>query len=178
MGSTTTSVSYSSPTYTPSVSVNIPSYGGGGRSTVPIHRFWHAGINDHFYTTNSGEGFPHGYQSEGVGFNLSSVQTPGLVPVYRYYKNDTKDHFYTSNSTEIGVVSPGMSGNHGYVCEGILGYISPSPMPGTIPVYRYWKASTHDHFYTTNSGEIGAITSGVTGNHGYMCEGVLGYAFM
>jgi hypothetical protein len=150
----------------------------GGRSIVPIYRFWHSGINDHFYTTNSSEGGSHGYASEGVGFQLSAAPSPGLVPVYRYYKHETKDHFYTANASEIGVVSHGMSGNHGYVCEGVLGYISPNPIPGTVPVYRYFKGASNDHFYTTNASEIGAVSHGATGNHGYTCEGVLGYAFM
>jgi hypothetical protein len=157
--------------------MNMPGY-GGGRSITPVYRFWNASTNDHFYTISSNEGFPAGYISEGVSFNLSAVPAPGLVPVYRYYKHDVHDHFYTTNQSEIGVVAQGMAGNHGYVCEGVLGYISPNPIPGTIPVYRYWKASIHDHFYTTKSSEVGTVTTGVTGNHGYMSEGVLGYAFM
>jgi hypothetical protein len=89
-----------------------------------------------------------------------------------------KDHFYTTNGGEIGVVTPGMSGKYGYVCEGILGYISATSIPGTIPVYRYWKEAAHDHFYTTNAQEIGTVVSGHTGNHGYVCEGILGYSFV
>jgi len=98
--------------------------------------------------------------------------------VYKYIKHDVHDHFYTTNANEIGVVSPGMAGKHGYVCEGVLGYISQTQQPGTVPVYRYFKAGSHDHFYTTNVSEIGAVVAGSAGNHGYTCEGVLGYAFM
>jgi hypothetical protein len=161
--------------------VTIPSYPAhhhqGRPALVPIHRFYHGGASDHFYSTNIGEGGPHGYASEGVGFQLAAQQTPGLVPVYRYWKSDFKDHFYTTNAGEIGVVTQGMSGKFGYVCEGILGYISPNSIPGTIPVYRYWNESVHDHFYTTNASEIGTVVNGAVGKNGYACEGVLGYAY-
>jgi hypothetical protein len=149
-----------------------------GRSLVPIYRFWHSGNSDHFYATTPGEGGPHGYASEGVGFQLSASPGPGLAPVYRYWRADVKDHFYTTNGGEIGVVNPGMSGKYGYLCEGILGYISTNSAHGTIPVYRYFKAASHDHFYTTNASEIGTVVTGSTGNHGYACEGVLGYSFV
>jgi hypothetical protein len=165
------------PVYNPAVS--MPAYGGsGGRSLVPIHRFYHQGHLDHFYSANITEGTPNGYSPEGVAFQLSSTQAAGLVPVYRYWRADVKDHFYSTNGGEIGVIHPGATGKHGYVCEGVLGYISPVSMPGTTPVYRYFKEASNDHFYTTNGSEIGAVVSGTYGNLGYMCEGVLGYAFI
>ena len=37
--------------------------------------------------------------------------------------------------------------------------------PGTVPLYRYWKASVSDHFYTTNINEIAVE------NNGYQSEG-------
>jgi 6,7-dimethyl-8-ribityllumazine synthase len=161
-------------------SVTIPSFGapGGGRVLVPIHRFYHPGHLDHLYSTNVSEGTPHGYASEGVAFQLSSSPAAGLVPVYRYWRAEVKDHFYTTNVSEMGTVTPGSMGKFGYVCEGVLGYISPVSQPGTVPVYRYWKESVSDHFYTTNASEIGAVVQGSTGNHGYVCEGVLGYSFI
>jgi hypothetical protein len=158
----------------------MPSYGhgSGGKVLVPIHRFFHSGHLDHFYSTNITEGTPNGYTPEGVAFQLSSTPVAGLVPVYRYWRSDVKDHFYTTNGGEIGVVTPGASGQFGYVCEGVLGYISPVSMPGTIPVYRYYKEASNDHFYTSNASEIGAVVKGSQGNLGYVCEGVLGYAFI
>jgi len=163
------------------VSVNVPYPVTPGRTVAPVYRYWNGNSNDHFYTTNSGEisgGHSQGYSSEGVAFQLSSLPSPGLVPVYRYFKHDVKDHFYTTNTNEIGVLTAGMTGKHGYVCEGILGYISPTQIPGTVPVYRYWKPSDSDHFYTTNTSEIGVVVVGSSGNHGYVCEGILGYAFI
>ena len=42
-------------------------------------------------------------------------------------------------------------------------------------MYRYWKASVWDHFYTTNPEEIGTTTSGETGNFDYVSEGIAGH---
>jgi hypothetical protein len=37
-------------------------------------------------------------------------------------------------------------------------------------VHYYWHEGHHDHFYTTNPGEIGTTTLGQVGNHGYKSE--------
>jgi hypothetical protein len=150
---------------------------------APVYRYWSPATNDHLYTTNAGEigtttpgqTGNHGYTSEGVGFYIFAHQHAGLVPVYRYWQGDTHDHLYTANAGEIGTTTPGQTGNHGYKFEGILGYVSPNPFHGGVPIHRYWKDDTHDHFYTTNEGEIGTTTPGHSGNHGYKSEGAIGY---
>jgi len=143
----------------------------------PVHRYWNAGITDHFYTVDPNEigAGKHGYVGEGVAFHVFSHHHHGLVPVYRY--NKAGDHFYTANAAEIGTTHPGQAGHHGYTCEGVLGYVSPTAFHGGIPVYRYYKedSSAGDHFYTSNAAEIGTTHEGQVGNHGYKCEGILGY---
>jgi hypothetical protein len=66
-----------------------------------------------------------------------------------------------------------VTGQHGYTSEGITGYCFPTGIPGTVPLYRYWKSSVADHFYTTDAAEIGTTTPGVEGNYGYTSEGVV-----
>jgi len=105
------------------------------------------------------------------------VHYPGLVPVYRYHHEQNHNHFYTTDAGEIGTTQHGHTGNHGYKSEGVLGYISPNHIPGSVPVYRYYHGDHHDHFYTTNAAEIGTTQHGQTGNHGFKSEGVLGYAW-
>jgi len=153
-------------------------------SFVPVHRYWNPASNDHFYTTNAGEigtiqpgtTGNNGYAHESSDWHVATSPLPGFVPVYRYWHPSNSDHFYTTNAGEIGATQQGQVGNHGYQCEGVLGYISPNPTGSSVPVYRYWKAASNDHFYTTNAGEIGATQQGQVGNHGYQCEGILGYA--
>ncbi len=100
----------------------------------------------------------------------------GTVPLYRYWNGN--DHFYTTNIDEIGTSTPGVTGKHGYKSEGIAGYCFPNAALGTIPLYRYWRPNGSDHFYTTNSGEIGTTTPGQLGKYGYKSEGVACYVIV
>jgi hypothetical protein len=163
-------------------------------STSVVYRYWSASNVDHFYTTNRDEigsaiasqfmaifgktaGHVGGYLYEGGEFAVFNQPHDGLIPVYRYYNNSTSDHFYTPNAYEIGTTNQGQVGNHGYTSEGVLGYVSPVPFPGSMPVHRYWQETTHDHFYTVNVDEIGTTNIGSSGKHGYKYEGIIGYAY-
>ena len=148
-----------------------------------FYRHWKSSISDHFYTTYineigtaaSGLTGHHGYTSEGTQCLLYTRQVAGTVPLYRYWKSTVNDHFYTTTSSEIGTTTPGVTGQHGYISEGIAGYCFPSAVAGTVPLYRYWKDNVSDHFYTTNAAEIGTTTNGHVGQHGYCSEGVVCY---
>jgi hypothetical protein len=48
---------------------------------------------------------------------------------------------------------------------------------GPSVLYRYWKPSISDHFYTTNINEIGTATAGQLGHHGYTSEGAVGLLY-
>ena len=43
-------------------------YSGSGSGRVPLYRYWHSGIGDHFYTTNWGElgAGGNGWKYEGI----------------------------------------------------------------------------------------------------------------
>ena len=112
----------------------------------------------------------YGYVSEGIACSISATSGAGLVPLFRY--SNSYEHFYTTSSAEIGTTTPGVSGNYGYVSEGIAGYCYSSPTTGAIPFYRYQNG---EHFYTTNANEIGTTTPGVTGKYGYKSEGIACY---
>jgi Fe2+ or Zn2+ uptake regulation protein len=142
--------------------------------SVPVYRYWHDHTHDHFYTTNAaeigttsvGHVGNHGYKYEGIlGFAYPADHH--VYAVYRYYHEHHHDHFYTTNQGEIGTVTPGAVGNHGYKAEGIAFYIFHNHHQGLVPVYRYWNDGKQDHFYTTNAGEIGVTEKGHVGNHGY-----------
>jgi len=150
-----------------------------------VHRYWQESTHDHLYTANAaeigtthvGQVGNHGYKYESEAFTVFNHHHAGLVPVYRYWQESTHDHLYTANPAEIGTTHVGQTGNHGYKCEGVLGYVSPVEFPGSVPIYRYWADGTHDHLFTSNAQEIGTTHVGQTGNHGYKCEGVIGYAY-
>jgi len=154
-------------------------------SVAVVHRYWHPGHHDHFYTTKAeeigtttaGQTGIHGYTFESSSFTVFTHHHHGLLPIYRYWQPTHHDHFYTANPNEIGAISQGQVGHHGYTCEGIIGYLSANEFPGSVPIYRYYSDGTHDHFYTTNSAEIGTTTPGAVGNHGYKFENILGFAY-
>lgn len=147
----------------------------------PLYRYWNPGASDHFYTRSAneigttvhGQFGNHGYQSEGIQCRIYQNQVEHSVPLYRYWNGQNRDHFYTTNSAEIGTTTPGNVGNHGYKSEGIAGYCFPEQRPDTVPLYRYWNPGNADHFYTTNKIEIGTVTAGQKGQHGYISEGIV-----
>ena len=150
---------------------------------VSFYRYWKGLGADHFYTTNEdeiGTTTPgtighHGYTSEGIQCLVYSKQVKESVPLYRYFRGSGLDHFYTTKAEEIGTTTSGQAGKHGYSSEGIAGYCFPFIKPGTIPLYRYFHPGGLDHFYTTNSLEIGTTIVGTTGKYGYVSEGIACY---
>ena len=144
---------------------------------MPFFRYYN-GL-DHFYTTNvneigtttpgmTGKG---AYKYEGVACSLLSTSGSNLAPLYRYW--NLKEHFYTQNKDEIGTITLGVTGKYGYTYEGKAGYCYTSQVAGSLPFHRYYNR--FEHFYTTNVDEIGTITVGAKGKHGYTYEGVACY---
>ena len=107
----------------------------------------------------------------------SSIIVTGLTGFYRYWNSKNVDHFYTTNIAEIGTGVAGTRGRHGYISEGTQCRIYKSRKPGTVPLYRYYNSHVCDHFYTTNSHEIGTTTPGRYGKHKYKSEGIAGYCY-
>ena len=121
----------------------------------------------------------YGYVYEGIAGYLSHVNIPNTVPLYRYWQPTIADHFYTTNANEIGNNgNPGLNVRHGYVYEGITGYIGDSKKPNNRAFYRYWNPLNTDHFYTANANELGNNGNpGLNVRHGYRYEGIAGYVF-
>ena len=109
---------------------------------------------------------------------VTGIKYNSFAPLFRYYHYKVIDHFYTTNWNEIGEMIPGRRGKHGYTTEGIACMLVTrrmSPRKNLVPLYRYFKGG--DHFYTTNSGEIGTTRNGQLGKHGYRSEGIAGYCY-
>ena len=138
-----------------------------GSSRLALHRYWNAGIGDHFYTTDFNT-FGSGNEVwvyEGVQCYVESSQVPGSVPLHRYWSAGIGDHFYTTDFSIFG------DGNAFWVYEGATGYVYPSQVAGTVPLYRYWNSGIGDHFYTTDYSIFGA------GNAVWAYEGIQCYVF-
>lgn len=78
----------------------------------------------------------------------------------------TVDSFLTTSLEELNGAQAA-----GWDCEGIVGYVSPVPAPGLIPLYRYYRPDNTDHFYTTDYDSGQAVMS----LYGYVYEGIACY---
>lgn len=130
--------------------------------TAPVFRYYSRTTSqDHLYTRELielGNGSNNNYIFEGIGFFAFPNQVSGSVPVYRYYHvsttTSTGDHFYTTNTNEVSANPQPTT----YRYEGIAFYAYPSPLNGSLPVYRYYNEPLDDHFYTKNQNEITSMT--------------------
>lgn len=129
---------------------------------VPVHRSYHAGRDEHFYTTSRTEAACCGFSVELYDFyHLYRSAAPGLVAFYRCLLSSGY-HFYTASAT--------CEGSPGAIVEGTMGYLAPSPTCGSTPLYRLVRGN--NHFYTTSAPErdhaIGL---------GYTSEGIAGHVW-
>jgi hypothetical protein len=138
-----------------------------GVATVPLYRYWNAGIYNHYYTIDFGElgNGANGYGFEGVACHVFGSQVSGTVPLNRYYCAENGDHFYTTNPSEPGAGLPC------YQFERTEAYVFSNQVSGTVPLYRYYEPNNFDHFYTTNFNELG------NGSGGWYLEGVQCYVY-
>lgn len=135
---------------------------------IPVYRFSNGTSNafEHLYTTNRTEVTT--WTSEDTAFYISDSFFTGSVPVYRLKKDGTpRLRLLTSNETEkSNAISAG------YILEKTLGYIYPSDSQIGNIIYRVFKASVGDRFYTTSQTEYNT-----TINNGYKAESNLGRTF-
>lgn len=130
-----------------------------------VHRMYHGGSGEHFYTATRNEGVSIGYHEEGANyFYLSSSPAPGLAPLHRCLMSYGK-HFYTT--------APNCEGATPGTVEGVLGYLSTTPQCGAVPLYRSYNSRSQDHFYTTSAEEHAHAIAA----DGYTDEGITGYVW-
>ena len=97
-----------------------------------------------------------------IAFGVQYPNYPGSSKFLRYYKSGNPDHYYTTGSTDLG------AGSGGYVFENPgTGYIFKTNVSGTVPLYRWYRSSPGQHFYTVSSVSI----------PGYTYEGIAGYVY-
>ncbi|MCA1636126.1 MAG: hypothetical protein LC785_16150 [Acidobacteria bacterium] len=193
-------------------------------STVPLYRLYAPSTGIHFYTTDVNrrlESMGSGWKSEGVAAHVLNEQAPGTVTLYvliiwlRFNDVEGNPVFgYTTSEQEKTTLLqapqvPKLWGGYVYYKKsqwhfdgsGIAGYIAPTQLYGTVPLYRlhhlpefgpeeentsslaivntdehkYRKCrpSSFDNFYTTSEEEKAkAIT-----DYGYKFVGVVGYVW-
>jgi hypothetical protein len=105
----------------------------------------------------------------------ATEQDDMLCPVYRFWKASDNTHFYTIRENEKRKLIDNYS--RVYTFEGPAYYafmVGQQPV-GTLPVYRFWKASDNTHFYTIKEGEKQKLIDNFS--HIYTYEGPAFYAY-
>jgi hypothetical protein len=144
---------------------------------VPLHHLYHFSSADSFYTANEYE--KDIFQSmdyiyldvEGYVF---SEQVVGTVPLYRMWNKEEEDHFYTISEDEKDSLQDAYEKDgKGWKYEKVEGYVYSEKVPGTVPLYRLWKAQDADHAYTIDQDELENYLA-----EGYKSEGKFaGYVY-
>jgi len=93
-----------------------------------------------------------------------------LAPLYRIL-NETHsvDHCVTASTLEKNQAVA----IHGYVDEGIMGFVYSIQQPGTFALKRYYKRTSTYHDHDLRLGDFSADPT----SQGYKYEGIIGYAY-
>ncbi|MBF9265626.1 hypothetical protein, partial [Paracidovorax cattleyae] len=109
-------------------------------------------------------------------FNWTEAPSPGLIwnepaagrtPIYRLYNRNSDTHlFSTSAATRDSL----LTGNNGWLDEGISGYVAEQPAAGLTALYRLGKANTDTSIYTTSDSQRASLLAS-----GWQDRGIDGY---
>ncbi len=144
---------------------------------VRTYRLYSPTTYRHFFTQDENERNilrdVYGWTCEGLGYKLFA--TPDLytgnsyagtgVQLFRLLNPNTNKHLLTSSVVEKNNLIAG-----GWIYEGVMGFVSPTPATNLVPLYRIYFPGTFYHFFTTDAFEknywIGvgaAIDDGIVG---------------
>jgi lysozyme len=83
----------------------------------------------------------------------------------RLYHPGVLQHHWTTDWYEVTVLAAGA-----WSYEGIPGYVIPTPVGGTIPLYRLALAQPPLHLWTTDENEKNVLST----ERGWIYEGIIG----
>lgn len=137
--------------------------------TVRIYRFLNRTNGTHFLTASAEERdaviarWSSVYTYEGVAF--STVPARDAQPLYRFYNRANGSHFYTASAEEANMIKTKWSSVYSY--DGPTYSVSPQPVPGSVPVYRFYNVKNGSHFYTASEQERNAVIAKWSGTYQY-----------
>lgn len=131
-----------------------------GGCRVGIHR---ANGNGHVYSDDLGFVSSAPYSVEAVNFfYLYTAPGFGMRPVFLCRKPNGRRLLSNDTACEVGVEP-----------ERQIGFWSPTPLCGAIPLYRLYSEADGNHFFTTSEPE----RNNARDNLGYLDEGIAGYVW-
>jgi len=120
---------------------------GNSGNAVPFLRDFIPSLNFHYHSTSVAEMEAdirdHAAEPEGEIGYMFTTQELGTVTLYRMHVIGSYQRYYTISST------PPV----GYVFEAIAGYVYPTQICGSVPLYQIFKSSISDHLCTISKVE-------------------------
>lgn len=136
----------------------------GASCRRPVHRAFHPGEGWHLYSQSLIEITSRpslAFEAQDY-FQLYLVSQPGLVPLRRCYWEGARSHLLTTRADCEGAAD-----------EGVLGYLSPTPTCGSIPLYELRsEVSREDYVYTVSGPERQALLA-----EGMRSWGIVGHVW-
>ena len=129
-------------------------------NVLGVYRFFETTDGTHFYTTNQSERNnliltrpDLTYEGFGLTALASPATDPAATPVYRFFDVSSGTHFFTASALERN----GLSGQQGFIGEGVAFYEHATALPGDSAVFRFFDTNDGSHFYTTSLAEQASI---------------------
>jgi hypothetical protein len=112
--------------------------------TRPLHRWRDRRTGVHEYTLGPGGSEPPGWTDEGIACHVPEPGSgfPGVEPVFAW--QGRKDRLFTADSQGEGGQRRGLKP------EGIAFHVAREPVPGSVPLYRFFDPRGGMHFYTVH----------------------------
>ncbi|MHA7059540.1 MAC/perforin domain-containing protein [Aquimarina sp. M1] len=153
------------------------------RLLIPVHEHRRMNANtlhapatqthNYMFLGDRNDNLGGGWFYTGQKFRWMSVRAEGSVPLYRYRSYGGKKRVYYStipSRNDIGDID----GN--YNEEGIVGYVFPNQVDGSVPLQRFWAQGVRGNrgwIFSANPNEIQALHNHRDINY----SGVVGYVF-
>ncbi|MDO8847183.1 MAG: putative glycoside hydrolase [Coriobacteriia bacterium] len=156
-------------TVTPTIPTTPPATSVPVAKPTKVYRFLNRTNGTHFLTASAEErdtviaSWSNVYAYEGVAF--STVPASNSQPLYRFYNLASGSHFYTASADEANMIMAKWSNVYSF--DGQAYNVSPQPVPGSAPVYRFYNLKNGSHFYTASEEEKSAVIAKWSGTYQY-----------
>lgn len=120
-----------------------------------VFRFYNVKNGTHFFTNSLPEKkhvlatWPDIFTYEGIAYCTRPATE--VSPLYRFYNRVSASHFYTASASERDHVMA--TWPHVFSYDGPTYAVTPYPVAGKIPVYRFYNVRNGSHFYTASETE-------------------------
>jgi hypothetical protein len=144
----------------------------GAAAAVVQYRLYLDGTKEHLYTTDFNEYVvlgTRGWVREGVAYRMLTsgiYMGAATMPLFRLYHDGILQHHWTTDANEVKILAE----ERAWVYEGVVGYLAPIQVEGTVPLYRMSLAYPPLHLWTTDLNEYNVLA-----DRGWVREGVVGF---